>query len=285
MKRNYTKNRLSRRLFTFGTALMLSALTIFPAFAVEHSGHLDTVSDTAITGWAWDKDAPDTAVTVELTISGESFGPAGGAVYTVPAEQTRPDLAAALGSSNHGFQYSIDWSKFASGTYTVAAAAVSGETKTPLIGTFTYEVKPQTVIGPSYAAGPGSANTSGPSFGPGSSPAGPGAGAFGPGATSIEYGEADQFLGSFQATAYCGCESCSGGHTLTYSGTVPQANHTIAADLEHYPIGTKLLINGIVYTVEDKGTHVQDQRIDIYFATHEEALAFGLQTVDVYSVK
>lgn len=285
MKRNHKKIQLLSRLFTFGTALMLSALTSFPAFAVAHSGHLDSVSDTVISGWAWDKDAPDSTVTVELTISGEAFGPAGGIVYTVPAGQSREDLKTALGSSEHGFLYSIDWSNFSSGTYTVTASAVSGETKTPLSGALTYEVKTQTSPLTKTAIGPGAVYSSEIAIGPGfgsSEITGPGA--VGPG-SSIEYGEADQYLGAFQATAYCGCSTCSGGHALTYSGTVPQANHTIAADLELYPIGTRLLINGIVYTVEDKGTHVQNQRLDIYFATHEEALSFGLQTVDVYSVK
>lgn len=278
MKRNDIKSQLSRHLFTFGTALMLSALTSFPAFAVTLSGHLDTVSDTAISGWAWDKDAPDSVVTVELAISGESLGPAGKIVYTIPAEQIRDDLKTAIGSPKHGFLYSIDWSNFSSGTYTITASAISGEIKTPLFGTLTYEATPQLAKKSAVPSGP-DASSDPVSFG------GPGYSTFQNPGTSTEYAEADQYLGAFYATAYCGCESCSGGHALTYSGTIPQANHTIAADLDLYPIGTKLLINGIVYTVEDKGTHVQNQSIDIYFATHEEALAFGLQTVDVYSVK
>lgn len=101
----------------------------------------------------------------------------------------------------------------------------------------------------------------------------------------IETGEPDEYLGVFRVSGYCNCEKCSGGHTLTYSGTVPTACHTIAADLEHYPIGTKLLIDGIVYTVEDKGSSVTDNWLDIFFATHEEALAFGLKNMDVYTVK
>lgn len=101
----------------------------------------------------------------------------------------------------------------------------------------------------------------------------------------IETGEPDEYLGVFSASGYCNCETCSGGYTHTYSGTVPKANHTISADLNLYPIGTKLLINGIVYTVEDKGSSVTDNRLDIFFATHEEALAFGLKNVDVYTVK
>ena len=51
----------------------------------------------------------------------------------------REDLNTVLGSGSHGFVCEIDWSKFNAGEYTVTAAAVSGETKTPLIGTIIYK--------------------------------------------------------------------------------------------------------------------------------------------------
>ena len=77
-------------------------------------------------------------------------------------------------------------------------------------------------------------------------------------------------------------DSCSGGHNLTYSGTVPKANHTISADLNLFPIGTQLLINGTVYTVEDMGSSVNGKKIDIYYDSHEEALAAGTYTAEVF---
>ena len=48
------------------------------------------------------------------------------------------------------------------------------------------------------------------------------------------------------------------------------------------PFGTKLLINGTVYTVEDLGTPYG--HVDIYCGSHSEALSFGLQSADVYQV-
>ena len=317
------KKNIPCRLATFGTALILSALAAFPAFAASHSGHLDTVSDKTISGWAWDSAAPETSVSVELIIAGESLGPAGNKTFTVAADQFRSDLQTALGSGSHAFAYEIDWSTFNPGTYTVTAAVVSGETKTPLIGTHTYKKEETPVLIPAAeskqtSSGPSGSATSAAVTGPASDPAlssgktaeqgpsGPGSSSgsstkkvtvknttakksskpvYGPGAPAYETGEADEFLGTFKATAYCGCDYCSGGHALTYSGTVPQANHTIAADLDLYPIGTKLWIDGIVYTVEDKGSSVVDNKIDIFFETHEEALAFGLKNIDVYSVK
>lgn len=88
--------------------------------------------------------------------------------------------------------------------------------------------------------------------------------------------------GTFKISAYCGCEACSGGHLYTYSGAVPKEDHTISADLDQFPLGTKLLIDGIIYTVEDKGSGVVENHLDIYFDTHKEALDYGLQKAEVF---
>ena len=93
-----------------------------------------------------------------------------------------------------------------------------------------------------------------------------------------------ELLGEFTTSGYCNCEKCSGGHSLTYSGTVPTPSHTISADLDRYPIGTKLWIDGTIYTVEDKGSSVKGNWIDIYYGSHEEALDHGLKTQEVYAV-
>lgn len=77
-------------------------------------------------------------------------------------------------------------------------------------------------------------------------------------------------LGRFTITGYCGCEKCSNGHGLTYSGTIPTPNHTISADLDLFPLGTRLKIDGIVYTVEDKGSSVKGNILDIFYSSHEE---------------
>ena len=306
------KKRLSFRLLTAGAAFVLSALASFPVFAAQATGHLDTVSASAITGWAWDKENPDKALTIELKISGESMGPGGYALVTTTADLERKDLGQALGSAKHGFSYTIDWSQYQGTAFTVTASAVTGTEKTPLIGSHTF-IKEDTASDKASvtsapivqiektaesAPQPGKDNAvSNMALGPGfsgnadlaptssnkniGSQSGPG----GKKPTVIETGEADEYLGSFRISGYCNCQNCSGGHTKTYSGTIPQACHTLSADLNRFPIGTKLLINDIVYTVEDKGSAVVDDRLDIYFETHAEAIAFGLQTLDVYSVK
>lgn len=88
--------------------------------------------------------------------------------------------------------------------------------------------------------------------------------------------------GSFKITGYCSCSKCTGGHTTTYAGTTPQPNHTISADLNLFPLGTRLMINGTVYTVEDKGSAVQGNKLDIYYASHNEALNAGTYTAEVF---
>ena len=51
------------------------------------------------------------------------------------------------------------------------------------------------------------------------------------------------------------------------------------------PIGTRLLIDGNVYIVEDTGSTPYDQWLDIYFDSHEDALAFGVRVKEVYIIR
>ena len=88
-------------------------------------------------------------------------------------------------------------------------------------------------------------------------------------------------LGNFTLTAYCNCASCCGtAGNATASGVMPTSGHTVA--MGGVDFGTKLLINGKVYTVEDRGTPYG--HVDIFFDSHEEALQFGMSSADVYLV-
>lgn len=90
------------------------------------------------------------------------------------------------------------------------------------------------------------------------------------------------YLGKFRLTAYCKCSSCCGAwaNGKTASGTTATQGRTVA--MGGVPFGTKLLINGTVYTVEDRGTAYG--HVDIYFDTHASALAFGSKYAEVYQV-
>ena len=93
-------------------------------------------------------------------------------------------------------------------------------------------------------------------------------------------------------TAYCACAKCCGVSTgRTASGTYATPNRTIAA-WSGLPFGTKVYFpsmanrpNGGIYTVEDRGGAIGQGRIDIYFSSHSEALAFGRRTMDAYILK
>lgn len=93
--------------------------------------------------------------------------------------------------------------------------------------------------------------------------------------------------GEFTLTAYCPCPICCGAYSnmenpTTASGTRATAGRTIAADTSIFPFGTRLVINGQIYTVEDTGGAIKGNRIDIYFNSHTDALNFGRQTATVY---
>lgn len=92
-------------------------------------------------------------------------------------------------------------------------------------------------------------------------------------------------LGTFKVTAYCSCEKCCGSGSTGYtaSGTKATAGRTIAASSK-YAFGTKLMFNGTVYTVEDRGGSVDGNVIDLYFDSHEEACSWGVRYCDVYLV-
>ena len=93
----------------------------------------------------------------------------------------------------------------------------------------------------------------------------------------------DILVGTFNLSAYCSCSSCCGKDDgITASGTRVQSNHTIAADISVLPFGTVVYINGEDYTVEDTGSAINGNRIDIYFDSHSEALVFGRITEEVY---
>ena len=114
-----------------------------------------------------------------------------------------------------------------------------------------------------------------------------------PALTEITYADENgsyQYLGEFTLTAYCPCAICCGkwsnpSNPITASGTTPVAGRTIAADTSRYPFGTKLMINGQIYTVEDVGGAIKGNHIDIYYNTHDEARAYGKQYGSVYLVQ
>ena len=93
-------------------------------------------------------------------------------------------------------------------------------------------------------------------------------------------------LGICKLTAYC-CENyhhiCNNGDaSTTATGTSPTPGRTVAVDPSVIPYGSEVIINGYTYIAEDCGGAIKGNQIDIVFATHEEALRFGVQYAEVY---
>jgi len=62
----------------------------------------------------------------------------------------------------------------------------------------------------------------------------------------------------------------------TASGRKAKAHRTIAADTSRYPFGTVMYVPGWGYgVVEDRGSAVKGDHIDLFFGSHGEALRWG----------
>ena len=94
-------------------------------------------------------------------------------------------------------------------------------------------------------------------------------------------------LGQVVTSGYCNCSICcgrwSGGPTA--SGVMPRANHTIAVDATNptVPMGTRIVMNGVEYTVEDTGAFARyGVDFDVYYDSHAAASAHGHQTWEAF---
>lgn len=85
--------------------------------------------------------------------------------------------------------------------------------------------------------------------------------------------------GEFLIVHYCPCELCTGkkpgdrGYGITATGAVATEGRTVAVDPDVIPIGSEVLINGVVYIAEDTG--VKGKTIDIFITDHAQAAAMG----------
>lgn len=96
-------------------------------------------------------------------------------------------------------------------------------------------------------------------------------------------------LGICQLSAYC-TENyphiCNDGDsTFTATGTTPTPGRTVAVDPTIIPYGSEVIINGHSYIAEDCGGAIKGNRVDIVFATHQEALNFGMPCTEVKYIK
>jgi 3D (Asp-Asp-Asp) domain-containing protein len=92
-----------------------------------------------------------------------------------------------------------------------------------------------------------------------------------------------------EVTAYCHCSKCCGPNAqgLTASGKPVSYNggKFVAADTTVLGFGTQVVIPGYAgnakVEVIDRGGAIKGKKLDLYFPTHEAALAWGRQQLDV----
>lgn len=232
----------------FGTLLMMTFLfsTAGPAIAEQHTGVLDCVEGDSVCGWAWNSLDPASAVEVKVVVTNQASGQIS-AEYTVSADDYREDLAAKkTGTGNYGFEVTIPWETYEDGSYLVEAYALGQKLSNQKV----------------HSVGEVQAMSSGTDT------------------SSL------RSLGVFKTTAYCPCGICSEGWgRRTSTGAIAAANHTIAVDPRVIPYGSKVMINGVVYTAEDRGGAVKGNHIDIFFNTHGETRTWGTRNAEVFLVQ
>ena len=102
--------------------------------------------------------------------------------------------------------------------------------------------------------------------------------------TTIKAGES---LGNVVTSGYCQCSICCGQWAggPTASGVMPKPDHTLAVDAQNpfVPMGTRIIMNGIEYTVEDTGAFDRyGVQFDVFCADHATASAWGHQTFEAF---
>ena len=79
-------------------------------------------------------------------------------------------------------------------------------------------------------------------------------------------------------THYCACSKCCGDNADGITASSKRVAPGMVAMSSYYPFGTVLVINGEVYTVEDRGgSGIENDiaRVDIYVEDHQQALRLG----------
>lgn len=95
-----------------------------------------------------------------------------------------------------------------------------------------------------------------------------------------------------RTSAYCPCKICcerwasipvSSGKRKTASGHTINVGDKFVAAPRNYPFGTEMVIEGYaggkIVKVEDVGGAIKDNKLDLYFDTHKEALEYGIKDV------
>ncbi len=90
-----------------------------------------------------------------------------------------------------------------------------------------------------------------------------------------------------RVTGYCPCSQCCGAFSdgITANNHHIQPGDTFVAADRSYQFGTEMVIPGYntgqPVEVTDRGGAIKGNRLDLFFHTHQEALQWGVQHLDV----
>jgi len=88
----------------------------------------------------------------------------------------------------------------------------------------------------------------------------------------------------FKVTGYCDGPCCCGKYAdgITASGHVIKKGDKIAAAPKSIPFGTIIVVDGHgEYVIKDRGGAIKDGCFDLLFDSHQDALNFGVQYLEV----
>lgn len=238
------KNMLKHKSFLAGLVMMATVVFggVITAHAAVEAGYFDELEGDTIVGWGWDSEEPDAAAEVHVTVTNKQTSEVVGD-FRVTASEERDDLKEnQVGNGSHGFRIEMDWDSLADGNYLIEGWV--GDKKLP--NTITYRK--------------GDVED-----------------------TQTAAANAPISLGVFRTTGYCPCRQCSEGWgRRTCTGAIATAGHTIAVDPRVIPYGSKVMINGVVYTAEDRGGGVKGNHIDIFYDTHAQTRQHGSRSAEVF---
>lgn len=102
-------------------------------------------------------------------------------------------------------------------------------------------------------------------------------------ASSDQYGEC---LGTYKITHYCGGACCNDQWAgVTSTGAPLVEGDTIAVDPTIIPYGTKVIINGHIFTASDCGGAIKGNHIDVFVNDHNRGNNLGVYFTNVYLLK
>ena len=101
--------------------------------------------------------------------------------------------------------------------------------------------------------------------------------------SQVKTGYIRRSLGIFIVTAYCPGECCCGADGITACGWKINTGDKFCAADPMIPFLKVLDIEGYgIAPVLDRGGKIKGNKLDVYFDTHEEALEWGIQELEIF---